>query len=319
MISLGRKGKFSLSVTNRLKEYIVRHHIKKIVCVNLYPMLYAAIITWLTRKNSVSFISLINTTEFYSAKERFSMYLYSIIIKYSERIIFGCQAQQECWIKRYKLERNICDYIYNGVDENWYSLRLIQNDSEGIRAQSGLDSRDFIIGSVGQLRPEKGHKNLILALQRLVKNYNNVKVIIIGGGPMRKKLEQHATGKNLTGKVLFVGEVHDIRPYLAIMDVYVLPSIAVETFSNAALEAMAMERPVILSDIGGASEMIKNGKSGYLYKKDDIDELCKHIINIMEDPARGEELGKEAREEIKTKFTFSKMIDKYEALLCDNP
>ena len=62
----------------------------------------------------------------------------------------------------------------------------------------------------------------------------------------------------------FIGAVEDVRPVLAALDVFVLPSIAVESFSNAALEAMSMGRPVILSDIGGAREMINDGVEGYV-------------------------------------------------------
>ena len=65
-------------------------------------------------------------------------------------------------------------------------------------------------------------------------------------------------------RVSFIGELDDVRPVLTALDVFVLPSTAVESFSNAALEAMAIGRPVILSDIGGAREMIDDGVEGYV-------------------------------------------------------
>ena len=85
-----------------------------------------------------------------------------------------------------------------------------------------------------------------------------------GDGPLREQLLRRAVELEIADRVHFIGEVEDVRPVLAAMDVFVLPSIAVESFSNAALEAMSMGRPVILSDIGGAREMIDDGVEGYV-------------------------------------------------------
>ena len=89
-------------------------------------------------------------------------------------------------------------------------------------------------------------------------------LVIAGDGPLRDFLARRAVELEVADRVSFVGELDDVRPVLTALDVFVLPSTAVESFSNAALEAMAIGRPVILSDIGGAREMIDDGVEGYV-------------------------------------------------------
>jgi glycosyltransferase involved in cell wall biosynthesis len=99
------------------------------------------------------------------------------------------------------------------------------------------------------------------------------------------------------------------------MDVFVLPSLAVETFSNAALEAMAMERPVVLSDIGGATEMVTHGQNGYVFHKGDDSTLERILTALNNSPDLRRDVGRAGRATVEARFSFQRMADAYERLM----
>jgi glycosyltransferase involved in cell wall biosynthesis len=106
-----------------------------------------------------------------------------------------------------------------------------------------------------------------------------------------------------------------VRPLLKLADAFVLTSTAVETFSNAALEAMAMGLPVILSRIGGAAEMVETGKNGFLYSPGNVRELAGHIAALAGDKTLTRKVVAAAATQVKDSFSFTRMLDEYRSLL----
>ena len=127
-------------------------------------------------------------------------------------------------------------------------MEAIGDAGHRFREKLGIASGTFLIGGIGRLVPEKNHRVLIDALIELRRRGIDAHGVIAGKGPCREMLEQRAS--NVKEHVSFTGVLEDVRPLLAALDVFVLPSIA-ETFSNAALEAMSMSRPVVRSPAGG--------------------------------------------------------------------
>ena len=105
----------------------------------------------------------------------------------------------------------------------------------------------------------------------------------------------------------------DVRPCVGICDCLALTSHAVETFSISALEAMAMGKPVVITDLGGARELVEHGVSGFIFEKGDIGGLAAHLTSLAEDN-RHLEMGEKARQRVREKFTIEKMVAAYEAL-----
>jgi glycosyltransferase involved in cell wall biosynthesis len=139
--------------------------------------------------------------------------------------------------------------------------------------------------------------------------------LVVGDGPERAALERLAQATGLAEHIRFVGEMSDVRQALYAMDVFALTSIKSETFSNAALEAMAMARPVVLSQLGGAAEMVDPGRTGYLYPVGDVEGLTAYLRRLAEDTEHRRKLGREARQRVLERFAFERMIDGYEAVL----
>ena len=101
-----------------------------------------------------------------------------------------------------------------------------------------------------------------------------------------------------------------MRPYLAAMDVFVLPSVAVETFSNAALEAMAMSCPVVAAQVGGMEEMLRFG-GGVTYPPGDLKSLCDRLTPLVSDAAARRDMGMKARAAVESRFSFNRMLKEF--------
>jgi len=185
-----------------------------------------------------------------------------------------------------------------------------------LRAQLGVTPDTLLIGTVGRMRPEKNQEVLLTALRRLRVARVDVHLVIAGDGPMREHLVRRSAELEVADRVSFIGELDDVRPVLTALDVFVLPSVAVESFSNAALEAMSIGRPVILSDIGGAREMIDDGVEGYVVSPTELAaRLPALIAALYADRRKRQQMGQAARRRAETRFSVSAMVAAYRALL----
>lgn len=312
-----RQGKFSWRAVRRLEEYANAHNITRLICVNQYPLLYAQSLR-LVMGNSAPICSVtINVTDFVRRKHAVQMMLYAPLIRRTSRVVFGCDYQLGLWVKRYRLPREKCQYIYNGVDSDYFSVQAINSSETDHRSAFGFGPGDFVVGVVGMFRQEKQQGDLIEAVARLRTQGLRVFALLVGGGEKESALRKQAADAGVTDYVRFAGELGDVRRALAAMDVFVLTSVAVETFSNAALEAMAMGRPVVLSDVGGAREMVWENVNGYLYPASDVGRLTAILAKLATDQAAVRRMGEEARRIAIERFSFSRMVDEYESLCGD--
>jgi len=315
VVYLGRKGKLSFAAIRTLRAYILRAGIVKVVCVNQYPLIYAQVALGLGRlRRKASVILMVNATEHVDRKERMQMLVYAPLMRRAHKVIFGCCAQLKLWLIRYGLDERKCGVIYNGIDEARFA-----SDASGDRrdfAELGLSlcDSDFVIGAVGTLWSNKNHAELIAVLACLKNKLPNARLVIAGEGPERERLEAAARASGVSDRVSLVGEIEDVRPILEITDVFVLPSIS-ETFSNAALEAMAMEKVVILSNTGGMPEMVRDGIDGYIYERGSVDVLASLIEKLALDPDRRRAVGRNARAVVAERFSFETMVGEYKRLL----
>jgi glycosyltransferase involved in cell wall biosynthesis len=257
---------------------------------------------------------MINATEITERRVRRQMVLYRPLMRLAERMVFGCHMQMELWCNRYGLDARNCHVIYNGIDEKRFSRHSAGQWGGSLAVPAGIEKEDFLVGAVGTLWPNKNHAELIAMLETVRPVVPNAKLLIAGEGPERQRLLDAADEAGVSDSVYLLGEVDDVRPILERVDVFVLPSIS-ETFSNAVLEAMAMEKVVIVSDTGGMREMVTDEVDGFVYEQGNVAALCTLIERLAADPERRSEIGRNARKTVEKRFTFDRMIDEYVKLL----
>lgn len=312
VVALKRKGKFSYAVLRRLCRYMQDNDIASIVAVNLHPLLYAYLTSRMLRTH-VECIALVNTSLHRSRRDELFMKLYAPLLRRADQVIFGSKSQERDWLQKYRLKRSRCRTIFNGVDTDAYDhAALASPDLNVSQIRTALGSGRFVIGSVGALRSEKAHADIIRAAGVLKRRGLPVAVLLVGAGPCEPELRGVAEQELLSDAVLFYGEARDVRPLLQAMDVFVLSSVAVETFSNAALEAMSSSRCVVLSDVGGAREMIVHQESGYIYRPGDVEQLANVLQDLHFNPALRERMARAARARVVEQFSFVKMLGEYQ-------
>lgn len=310
---LDRRGKFSWKSVRRLAEYVHAHRVKRVVAVNLYPLLYAYSLRLVMGKSAPACIAAINTTEFHERKHALQMAIYAPLLRRLDSVVFGCRYQMDVWVKRYKLSEARCTVIYNGVDCDQFSPINGTALAGDVRLQ--LMPNALVVGTVGKFRPEKRQQDLIEAIRIVRARGTPVAALLVGSGNEEATLKDLTHARGLENSVHFLGQLEDVRPALAAMDVFVLTSFS-ETFSNAALEAMAMGKPVILSDVGGAREMVQDGANGRLYPAMDVECLADLIDEMAAHREQLAAMGAEARKICVERFSFARMIERYR-MLCE--
>jgi glycosyltransferase involved in cell wall biosynthesis len=202
--------------------------------------------------------------------------------------------------------------LQNGVDTEHFRLAPPDPDA---RAALGLDPQRPVVGTIGRLEDRKGHDQLLRAAGTMLAagNGRRPQIVIVGDGPLREKLQAQAESLGVADSVRFAGTVADVRPSLAAMDVFVLPSHA-EGMSNALMEAMAAARPVVATAVGGNTEVVVDGKTGVLIPPADPAAIADAIAALLRDPARAAGLGAAAREFVTQRFGARARVAELEQL-----
>ena len=166
-----------------------------------------------------------------------------------------------------------------------------------LRRQLGLDSRTKVVLSVGRLSREKGHADLIRAFPGVRELLGSVPVrlVLVGEGPERSRIEELCRSLRLTNAVTLAGQQDDPNPYYAIADVFALPSHS-EGSPNVLLEAMAAGIPVVATAVGGVPELASNGRDALLVNKHDRAGLASAVAQLILDHALSDRLVSLARQ-----------------------
>lgn len=309
---LARQGKFSLSAIATLRALIREHRPRAVVAVNLYPALYVAAASARLGARPRT-IGLVNTTVF-KPGQAWRQGFYRPVLRLLDCTVYGCEAQRSLWLPSGSpMLRRSC-VIHNGVDMRQFSGSHA-SDIRELRRRYGIADDAFVVGSVGRLASEKNQEALIDAVANVRATGIDMHLLLVGDGPMRQALEARTAQLRLSRSVTFTGGLNDVRDTLALMDVFVLPSRS-ETFSNAALEAMAMRKPVILTRTGGACEMITDGIHGFIVTVDELaTRLPALLTELHADAGLTKQMGRAAAVRVEQSFSWDVMVDRYQSLL----
>ncbi len=310
---LERSGKFSLGAVWRLRQTILRQRPATLIAVNLYAALYIALASFALPYRPRT-VALVNTSTFRG--HPFWKRMYQRVLGRFDHTVHGSEAQRGFWFKANCKAWASSNVIYNGVDSTHFEATQSFEASKRLRAQLGLKPDSLLLGTVGMCRPEKNQEVLLTTLRRLRVARVDAHLAIAGDGPLKEHLKRRAVALEIADRVHFLGALDDVRPLLGALDIFVLPSSAVESFSNAALEAMSMGRPVILSDIGGAREMIHDGVEGYVVAPTELEARMPAIIAALyADKRKRQQMGIAARNRAVTCFSVGAMVAGYRGLL----
>jgi glycosyltransferase involved in cell wall biosynthesis len=237
------------------------------------------------------------------------MLLNRFVFRQCELVIYVSHKQRQYWRERGLLARRDI-VIQNGIDADYFVDHYTPQQKAATRAEFGFAPGDFVVGICAALRAEKAHGDLLRAVRRLRDAGVPAKLLIIGEGPQRAEIERQIVRLDLTGHAVIAGHRNDVRPYITCCDVMTLTSHVVETFSIAALESMALGKPVVLTRIGGAEEQVRHGRNGFLFEPGDIETLAQHLRRLTAGTER-HSMGAVAARDVRERFTIQQMVERF--------
>lgn len=300
--------RIDLRAIRRLRELIAGAAIDAIVCTNQYSTLYGQ----LAARGSGSdpkLVTVYHTTRLRGFKEKAEMLLYRPLFNRADLLIYVCESQRRHWRQK-GIRPAADDVIYNGIDTDYYTDRTTDEERRVLRRRLGFADGDYVIGLCSVFRPEKAHRDLVEAIGKLRARGLPAKALLVGDGPERQAIERTIARLGLGEHVLITGLEQDVRPFISACDVMTLVSHSVETFSLAALESMALGRPMVMSETGGAAELIVAGTHGFLFAPGDIEALAGHLAVLVSAPLRAS-IGAAAARRVRERFTVQSMAGRF--------
>jgi len=218
--------------------------------------------------------------------------------RFYQRIIAISEAVRDSILHNCNIRAERVVVVHNGVDFD--RTAIAPGLREATRRELGLGDH-VLIGSIGRLDPAKGYSLLIDAAARLAGTFGNIRLLLVGDGPERALLERRAAKLGIADIVIFAGTQPDPAPYLAALDVFVLPSVS-EGLGLSIIEAMAAGLPVIGSSAGGIPEVVSDGETGLVFRSGSASELASCIEWMIRNPDLRSRLAAAASEQVRSRF-----------------
>jgi glycosyltransferase involved in cell wall biosynthesis len=196
----------------------------------------------------------------------------------------GVLSEQKSFVIQHGSSNGLCLERFNSLKISW---------EKKINIKEKLSLGDtFVFGFIGRLVKDKGIEELLKAFDNINKEYNKTSLIVLGSTKSSTSYEKNLIlhYKNHTG-IRWVGFVENVNEYIAIMDVFVMPTYR-EGFGIALLEAAAMGKPVISTNVTGAKDAVKNNYNGLLVSHKSISDLENAMLKLYKDNSLKEKLGK---------------------------
>lgn len=201
--------------------------------------------------------------------------------------------------------------IYEGVD---WDLFCNKADASEFRRGFNIDESYLLIGMVGFFLPWKGQDVFLYAFSRIAKKFPNALAVLVGDSPdgqadYKNELRKMSEELGISNRVLFTGKLNKVAAAMSACSVVVHASTEPEPFGRVVIEAMGMGKPVIATKGGGPSEIIEDGKNGFLVPAGDYVKLADRIENLLKDMEMGRRFGEYGRKVVQERFTLDKYAE----------
>lgn len=215
---------------------------------------------------------------------------------------------------REKIPASKITIIENGIDTGRFA-HVDRDAIDACRSELAIPDGCNVVMMVAALRPEKAHEAFLDAARSLSESMDNIRFLVVGGGPREQELRELSSRLSLEDRVLFLGRRSDIPVLLGLADVLVLPSHpVVETLPLVVLEAMAAGVPVVASAVGSVPEVVRDGETGLLIPPADSHALAEAVTRLFNHRSLGHGMAERAKKLVLTRYTSVRMVDGYVAL-----
>ncbi len=193
------------------------------------------------------------------------------------------------------------------------SFAARNTETSFLRNQLGIPEGAAVIGKVAVFRSQKRLWLWVEIALRILEKCPEAHFLLVGDGEWRERILSQITKSGKSAHFHWVGVQKNVVPYLSLMDIYLSTS-EFEGLPIAMLEAMSCEVPVVATRAGGIGEVIQHGKQGYLTEIEEWEELEKHCLELLQNPAVQQEMALAARERVIEKFSMKRMVSELEKI-----
>jgi len=232
-------------------------------------------------------------------------YYYLWLVKFVDAIIFPSNFVREHSLAKANMNGAV---VFNGVDTKEFRPAITRNPA--LRKSHGILDTHVVIGQVGAFVPTKRHVVLLSAFHAALSEMPNLRLVLVGEGPERARIEDLARHRGLADKVTFTGYVESAADYFQnVLDINVLVS-SEEGLGIVLLQGSACGLPNIGTDCTGIREAIRHGETGYLFKEGDVDDLTRRIVHLAKSPEMRKRMGEAGRRYVEATFSVTQYAER---------
>ncbi len=316
--SVDCRGVFDRGAVRSIRAYIIDHKIDILHCHDYKATVFGLIASRGLKLGRVATNHLWDTIDW-------KLWLYErlegMLYNFFDRVVCVSEPIAKT-VRPFVFNRKKIRVIPNGI-----SMEVFQDKSgrETKRGDWTVGRDDILIGIVGRLVPQKGHRIFLKAFKKVVDGSKNVKCVFIGDGPDRGVIENEIQRSGLSPFVQIAGEQKDMPAVYAALDMLVMPSLE-EGLPMVLLEAMSAGLPVVATKVGAIPDVIKDGFNGLLVDPQNVEQLAEAIYRIIDGSGRGQstvggqppdaplslsELTTNARQTVELHFSRQRMASEY--------
>jgi glycosyltransferase involved in cell wall biosynthesis len=240
--------------------------------------------------------------------------LEKIFSRFSDAVIFVCDSDRNSARKYGLVPEDKGVVINNGLD--WSVFDRLEGkplEKQNWEKELGIGLSSPVVGTVARLHRQKGLTYLLQAARLLSERIPGIKILVVGGGPLKSKLEEQKRRLKLEGTVYFLGERRDASRLLSLFDVFVLPSLW-EGLPYSLMEAGALGKPVVAAAVDGVKEMIIDGRTGVLVPPKHAEKLALAVCRLLEDRAWARKMGSALQVGLRDKYSLFRMVKETQSL-----
>ena len=307
-IDLNDSKQFSFKTLRRLNKIIKKERIDIIQTHLQKPDLYGFLlklknphVTWIIKKGNTDDY---RTKLFWRISNGFIHRFANLVIPTSNQVKEFTKKIEFVPEKKFKV-------IYSGIDTAAMDLALKKDCSKKLKKELGFKKTDKVIISVGRLVYQKGFSYLIRIMKELTEQDKRYKLLIVGDGPLKSKLESLILNLKVNDNVKLLGERTDVIDLLQISDLFCLTSVK-EGIPITLMEAMYVGVPIVTTNVGGNKELVQHGQTGFLEKAKDISSIKQRIKQLLHKESIRKKFIENARKTILARFSIIKTTRNYE-------
>lgn len=244
-------------------------------------------------------------------KKYFYVFLEKVASCFTDQLLSQNSEDVQLALKYRICVPNQITRIGNGIDINRFKPDSVgEGTLSSFRKSLGVS--DHLVLMIAELIPRKGCFDFLKAMQKVLDAFPNVKGVLVGDGPLKSKLEKFKSRLGISESIILPCFQENVLGFLALADVYVLPSYR-EGLPRSIIEAMAMGKPVVATNIRGCREAVEDGRTGILVPVRDAQALAEAIIYLLQNEERAQEMGRAGRKRAEELFDERKVFQRVEA------